>query len=651
MLDPKAEDPFPAAFHRAFFKIDIQDPIKIGDAFWKDLASDNLNRVGIAADVENERESIIVEKIIGITKMGKSMAEVRAGIDSLLAQDTKALEGILSKEHFMQHKVIAVLVRCDTTCDMYVDASVVKSAVETCKDPQHKIANALMTFPKGRAIVLEAVAFDASVEERRESILTAEGLLPRLALNNVSVDALQEFQQVMTKLVDTMMHLSRALHPSNLHDVLTHSSLVLDKAWVSWATPIFGTDDLSAFLTKFEEGKSLGAALARTLEQFVEGCLKLGIDPSFVDACHNCSKVGGLVGAVADFLTADQPSGDVPLPVGIEALNACMESESALKSLKNRLQDAEAGTYEASLDIIDNAGNLLFRNCEVLRDARTCVTNSSKEKVTFIAESVKASFGGETVATVKIFAEGETCTDYKDCNLPHEKVSEALNTAINVGDTLFGHQLTFVSRLCELLRQASLVSPILQETLAKEPAKQLPDKVCALRIENMRAQLVHFEACTVELGEGLADLFKPTSSDKHIFKICDGQFDPAVGKEAVEQVRYMLAKFGILWTSLLEEKCNTLESFCPAGWQLKKDQMFADEALQQELIQNPHYNKIGPELIELVEANELVKKAARHAKLVDAATFSRVTSVMELAKDTVVLSWVVFKVATTIVFA
>ena len=132
-----------------------------------------------------------------------------------------------------------------------------------------------------------------------------------------------------------------------------------------------------------------------------------------------------------------------------------------------------------------------------------------------------------------------------------------------------------------------------------------------------------------------------------MFKIFDGQFDPAVGKEAVEQVRYMLAKFGILWTSLLEEKCNTLESFCPAGWQLKKDQMFADEALQQELIQNPHYNKIGPELIELVEANELVKKAARHAKLVDAATFSRVTSVMELAKDTVVLSWVVFKVATT----
>ena len=93
MLDPKAEDPFPAAFHRAFFKIDIQDPIMIGDAFWKDLARDNLNIVGIAADVENERESVIVQKIIGITKMGKSMAEVRAGIDSLLALDTKAMEG------------------------------------------------------------------------------------------------------------------------------------------------------------------------------------------------------------------------------------------------------------------------------------------------------------------------------------------------------------------------------------------------------------------------------------------------------------------------------------------------------------------------------------------------------------------------------
>ena len=133
MLDPKAEDPFPAAFHRAFFKIVIQDPIKIGDAFWKDLASDNLNRVGIAADVENERESVIVEKIIGITNMGKSMAEVRAGIDSLLVQDTKALERILSKEHFMQHKVIAVLVRCDTTCDNYVDASVVKAPLKPAR--------------------------------------------------------------------------------------------------------------------------------------------------------------------------------------------------------------------------------------------------------------------------------------------------------------------------------------------------------------------------------------------------------------------------------------------------------------------------------------------------------------------------------------
>ena len=167
-LEPVVEPCFPAFLWRGYGKSRCNEASFTGLAFWSHLGESMMREHKLDTNVDAEREMIIVEKIMGLTKMG-SYDDVRSSLQKLLPKGLHArLPADFGAGVKQQLAALSTIVHSDDSDRFLSNDTEIRNAIAFVKDPENKVAHALVCFPKGREIQDTAAKYCCEIGKRKD---------------------------------------------------------------------------------------------------------------------------------------------------------------------------------------------------------------------------------------------------------------------------------------------------------------------------------------------------------------------------------------------------------------------------------------------------------------------------------------------------
>ena len=185
--------------------------------------------------------------------------------------------------------------------------------------------------------------------------------------------------------------------------------------------------------------------------------------------------------------------------------------------------------------------------------------------------------------------------------------------ARDFGDDKLADQLVFLKSIFQIMKTAAqvLLKRLFYVNEKTDACDMLTDGKYFQSVKDLRAKLAKATTVAKSFGEvKMHELFAP-GAGSHLAYL-DGVTNALnLHNSLISQSQGLLTSICEDWAEQLTKLCELIDSMCPklgdASWQVKEDQLLENHEYKKVMLQNPHYEFLGPACEHLSAATKLFK--------------------------------------------